>query len=207
RPAESILPDDHWAGAIDLPVTEFDPTKSAQLVAEFVADGGDPKIVYKVSTDALRLRIAAVIQQQLQSVGLTVEIQSHEWGTFYGDIKAGRFQLFSLAWVGVKMPDIFRHLFHSDSMPPKGANRGRFVSQQVDQLIDLAETVPITEQAAVYGRLQQIIAQQRPYVSLWYEDHILVTRSSLSGYQISRDGNYDGLIDVKKQLIEARDDG
>ena len=207
RPARSILPPQHWAGTADLPKTEFDPERSAQLVADFVADGGDPTIVYKVSTDALRLRIAAVIQQQLEAVGLAVEIQSHEWGTFYGDIKAGRFQLFSLAWVGVKMPDIFRHLFHSDSLPPQGANRGRFVNAEVDRLIELAEAAPIDEQPEAYARLQKVIAQQRPYASLWYENHTLVTRTGLSGYQVSRDGNYDGLITVKKRLTKAALDG
>ena len=206
RPAESILPAQHWAGVADLPTTEFNPARSAELVAEFVAQGGDPTIVYKVSTDALRLRIAAVIQQQLEAVGLTVEIQSHEWGTFYGDIKAGRFQLFSLAWVGVKMPDIFRHLFHSESLPPQGANRGRFVNPEVDRLIDLAEAAPIDRQPEAYGQIQKIIAQQRPYVSLWYENHTLVTRSGVSGYQVSRDGNYDGLITVNKQLTEVAAD-
>ena len=207
RTAESILPPQHWAGTAGLPSTPYDPERSRALVDQFVADGGDPTIVYKVSTDALRLRIAAVIQQQLQAVGLTVEIQSHEWGTFYGDIKAGRFQLFSLAWVGVKMPDIYRHLFHSESLPPKGANRGRFVNPEVDRLIEQAEVAPVGDQPAIYARLQQLIAQQRPYASLWYENHTLVSRHGISGYRVSADGNYDGLMQVEKQPTGELVDG
>lgn len=199
RRAESILPPDHWAGGRGIVSTEFDPARAAKLVAAFRAAGGDPTLTYKVSTDALRLRIAAVIQQQLEAVGITVNIESHEWGTFYGDIKAGRFQLYSLAWVGIKMPDIFRYLFHSSSTPPQGANRGRFGSDEVDRLIETAEAAPIARQGELYEQLQQILAQQRPYTSLWYEDHILVTRDTISGYQISRDGNYDGLIQTHKQ--------
>jgi len=198
RMAESILPPDHWAGGRSIPSTEYDPARAAELVAEFRADGGDPTLTYKASTDALRLRIAAVIQQQLKAVGINVNIESHEWGTFYGDIKAGRFQLFSLSWVGIKMPDIFRYLFHSSAVPPQGANRGRFSDEAVDRLIVAAEAAPIGEQGRFYNELQQLLAVERPYVSLWYEDHTLVTRDSISGYRLSRDGNYDGLMTVQK---------
>ena len=71
-----------------------------------------------------------------------MEIRSYDWGTFYADIKAGRFQVFSLSWVGLKMPDIFRYVFHSSSVPPNGANRGRFDNVEVDALIETAEFEP-----------------------------------------------------------------
>ena len=206
RTAESILPPDHWAGGRGIAPTGYDPARAAELVAAFRADGGEPLLTYKVSTDALRLRIAAVIQQQLEAVGITVKIESHEWGTFYGDIKAGRFQLYSLAWVGIKMPDIFRYLFHSSSTPPQGANRGRFNVDEVDRLIETAEVAPIAQQGHLYEQLQQMLARQRPYTSLWYEDHILVTRDTISGYQISRDGNYDGLMQVRKHPGQLAND-
>lgn len=198
RPAEAVLPPNHWAGGKSIPVVDYDPARAAELVADFRRDGGKPTLTYKVSTDALRLRIAAVIQQQLEAVGLKITIESHEWGTFYGDIKSGRFQLYSLAWVGIKMPDIFRYLFHSEAVPPQGANRGRFSSEQVDRLIEQAETSPLAQQADHYNHLQQSLAAQRPYVSLWYEDHTLVARDAISGYRLSEDGNYDGLINAQK---------
>ena len=37
------------------------------------------------------------------------------------------------------MPDIFRYIFHSESVPPQGANRGRLNVAQVDALIEHAE--------------------------------------------------------------------
>ncbi len=94
---------------------------------------------YKTSTDPVRVRIATVIQQQLAEVGIDMRLSSYDWGTFFGDIKAGRFQMYSLAWVGIKTPDIFRYAFHSSSLPPEGANRGRLASAAVDRLIEAAE--------------------------------------------------------------------
>ncbi len=97
------------------------------------------RLQYKTSTDPVRIRIATVIQQQLADVGIDLQLLSYDWGTFYGDIKAGRFQMYSLAWVGIKTPDIFRYAFYSDSLPPEGANRGRLADARVDQLIEAAE--------------------------------------------------------------------
>ena len=123
-----------------------------------------------------------------------MELATYDWGTFYGDIKAGRFQMYSLAWVGIKMPDIFRYTMHSDSLPPAGANRGRLVNAAVDHLIDRAEVAPeLVEQAALYRDLQALLLEELPYVPLWYEDHYLVTRSAFGGYAMANDGNYDGL--------------
>jgi len=91
-----------------------------------------------LSFDPFRIRLATILQQQLAEAGIQVTVSSYDWGTFFGDIKAGRFQLYSLAWVGIKSPDIFRYAFHSDALPPAGANRGRFSDVQVDHLIDAA---------------------------------------------------------------------
>ncbi|MDR4486215.1 MAG: ABC transporter substrate-binding protein [Nitrospirales bacterium] len=91
-------------------------------------------LLYKNFYGPFRLRLATIIQDHLKNVGIEVIIQSHDWGTFYGDIKAGRFQMYSLAWVGVKTPDIFRYAFHSQSIPGR-RQPGHFASQVADQLI------------------------------------------------------------------------
>ena len=62
------------------------------------------RIVYKTSSDPFRIRLATILQHQLEQVGIVVDLRSYDWGTFYGDIKAGRFQMYSLAWVGIQTP-------------------------------------------------------------------------------------------------------
>jgi len=199
-PASALLPPDHWAGNLDLPLYEYDPAKARRLLKEAGYIGGKrPQLVYKTSSDPFRIRIATVIQQQLGEVGIDVDLRSYDWGTFYGDIKAGRFQMYSLSWVGIKMPDIFHRVFHSDAVPPKGANRGRFFDVKTDSLIDAAEAEPELDQQAKYFRqLQAHLLQQLPYVPLWYEDHIFAARKGISGYTVARDGNYDGVIHVTR---------
>lgn len=203
--ASALLPPDHWAG-LELPFVEYNPDKARRLIKEAGYVGGKrPSLVYKTSSNPFRIRLATVIQTQLKDVGIDVDLRSYDWGTFYSDIKAGRFQMFSLSWVGIKTPDIFRYVFHSESIPPNGANRGRFLDEATDHLIDSAEAAAdIETQAKYYKELQSHLLETLPYVPLWYEDHVFAAREGITGYTLARDGNYDGLKYVTKEASSGR---
>jgi peptide/nickel transport system substrate-binding protein len=127
-----------------------------------------------------------------------MSIHSHDWGTFYGDIKAGHFQMYSLAWVGLKTPDIFRHAFHSQSVPPLGVNRGRYTDPLTDDLIAEAErTSGSTQQQRIYQSLQARLLDTLPYVPLWYEDNVALSTTAIRGYTLKTDGNFDGLLHIQ----------
>jgi peptide/nickel transport system substrate-binding protein len=175
--ANTLLAPGHWAAHPDLPAYEHSPDKAKQLLATLGYSKDNPlELSYKTSTDPFRLRIAAVFEQQLREVGIHLTIQSYEWGSFFGDIKAGRFQLYSLSWVGIRSPDVFRYVYHSDSLPPSGANRGRYVSAEVDQLIEQAEELPLEKSLPLYRKIQEKIHRDLVYVPLWHEDQIVASR-------------------------------
>lgn len=201
RLANAVFPPEHWAGHPALNGYPYDPDRARALLAQAGYSPTRPvRITYKTSSDPFRLRLATILQQQLAAVGIDVAIHSHDWGTFYGDIKAGRFQMFSLAWVGVKTPDIFRYAFHSQSVPPHGANRGRLNDARVDALIEQAERAnTLQEKQALYRTLQAILLESLPYVPLWYEDHVAIVRREIVGYRLASDGNYDGLRSVRRR--------
>ena len=200
RPAEALFPPEHWAGADDLEAYAFDPALARRLLRQAGYGPERPlRLSYKTSSDPFRLRLATVIQAQLAVVGIDVQVQSYDWGTFFGDIKAGRFQLYSLTWVGVQSPDIFRYAFHSDSLPPDGANRGRYRSVAADRLIDTAAAEPDpARQAALYRELQHLLHRDLPCLPLWFEDQVLATRRDVAGYRLAPDGAYDGLATVRR---------
>jgi len=198
RSAEAMFPPEHWAGARGLVGYPYDPSRAKELLT---AAGFGPerplRLVYKTSSDPFRVRLATLIQAQLAQVGIGVDVRSYDWGTFYGDIKAGRFQLYSLSWVGIRTPDIFRYVFHSASVPPQGANRGRYRSPRVDRMIETAQAQQdLDRQAGLYRDLQALLLEELPYVPLWYEDQIYACRGEVTGYRLAPDGNYDGLVDV-----------
>ncbi len=199
RPARSfMLPASHWAGHPSLATYDYDPEKARALLAKLGFNAENPlQLSYKTSNNPARIRIATVMQQQLSKVGIDMDLRTYDWGTFYGDIKSGRFQIYSLSWVGIKMPDIFQYVFHSKFMPPNGANRGRLNDSEVDALIDQAGAASsLSDQAVLYRKLQEALLKKLPYVPLWYEDHVLATTKHVSGYSLAADGNYDGLKTV-----------
>jgi peptide/nickel transport system substrate-binding protein len=197
QPAASVLLPAHWAGNPSLRGPAFDPARARALLA---SAGFGPanrlRLVYKTSSDPFRLRLATILQSQLRDVGIDVELRSNDFGTFYADIKAGRFQMYTLSWVGLKLPDIFRYAFHGESLPPTGANRGRLRDDELDRMIEAAEAAPTIEgQAAGFRAVQARLLEGLPIVPLWSEDVTAVANPRLSGYAPGADGSFDGLID------------
>ncbi len=199
RLAEALFPPEHWAGAADLTPYAFDPERARRLLAQAGYGPARPlRLSYKTSSDPFRVRLATVIQAQLADVGIDVRVQSYDWGTFFGDVRAGRFQLYSLTWVGIRSPEIFRYAFHSNALPPNGANRGHYRSDAADRLIDAAAAEPdAVRQAALYRSLQHLLHEDLPYLPLWFEDQVLATRRGVTGYRLAPDGHYDGLGAVR----------
>lgn len=198
-PAESVLRPAHWAGAHDLPAYAHDPARALAYLRLLGYGPERPlRLSYKTSTDPFRLRIAHVLQSQLAAVGIELQVVSHEWGTFFADIRGGRFQLYSLAWVGVNTPDILRYAFHSSALPPAGANRGGYRSAAVDALLDAAAGLEPQAAAGLYAAVQRQVHADLVYVPLWYEANVAVSRG-VEGYVPRFDGGIGALARTRMQ--------
>ena len=187
RSATAILPPEHWAGNPDLPEIAYRPEQAKRLL-EQAGIRLPLKLVLKTSTDAQRVRLATIMQAQMQPAGIALEIHSLDWGTFFDDVKHGKFQLYGLTWVGIRTPEIYRLAFHSDAVPPAGANRGRLQDAGLDALIDQQDWKAVTT------RIQALM----PYAPLWYEGQFAALRRGVSGYQPAPDGNWDALETISK---------
>jgi len=201
--AETVLTPDHWASS-PLPRTPFDPTAAAKLLddAGFPrrADGFRFAINYRTSTDPTRLRIATAIAAMWRRIGVQTSIESLEWGGFYARIKRGDFQVFSLAWVGINDPDIYRWILHSSMWPPKGANRGRYSNRQVDHWLDMAAAARTQQQRKqLYARVETQMQRDVVYIPLWYDPVIAVSGPRISGFKPATNGSLRGLMRVHLQ--------
>lgn len=187
RAAGAILPPEHWAGNAALQPYDYNPALSRKLL-EQAGITLPLRLTYKTSTDAQRVRLATIMQAQMQPAGINLEIRSLDWGTFFDDIKQGKFQLYSLNWVGIKTPEIYRLAFHSQSVPPKGANRGHFTDAELDALITKQDWPAVTAR----------VHQQLPYVPLWHEGQFAAMRKGLTNFSLKPDGNWDGLATISR---------
>ncbi len=204
RPAAGLLPESHWAFASETRRYEHDPAKARQILDEagyLEKNGIRFTLTMKTSTEETTRLLAAVLQQQLRQAGIALEIRSFEFGTFYSDIVKGAFQLYSLRWIGGNEdPDIFEHVFHSASFPPRRANRGFYVNPRVDELLDRARRESDPEiRRPLYAEVQTTIAEELPYVSLWYMDNVAVHSRRVHGMRLSPSGDYDFLRTVTLQ--------
>jgi peptide/nickel transport system substrate-binding protein len=206
RPARSILPAQSWAYNGNVPAYEHDPEKAKQLldVAGYPAVNGVRfHITMKTSTDPNTRMMVAVIQQQVREVGIALDVRTFEFATFFSDVQHGAFQMYRLRWIGGNEdPDIFEYALHSSKFPPNGANRVFYSNQRIDALIDQArrETDPAVRQP-LYAEVQQIIAEDLPYINLWYLDNVLVHTSRVRGIRLNPAGNFDFLRSA--ELVSA----
>ncbi|MGB8063633.1 MAG: ABC transporter substrate-binding protein [Candidatus Sulfotelmatobacter sp.] len=198
EPARSILPAQSWAYNGDVPAYEHDPEKAKQLLdaAGYPAvDDVRFHITMKTSTDPNTRLMVAVMQQQLREVGIVLDIRSFEFATFFSDVQHGAFQIYGLRWIGGNEdPDIFEYAFHSSKFPPNGANRDYYSNPKVDALIDQARReVDPKLRKPLYAEVQRILADDVPYINLWYLDNVLVHSSRVRNIQLNPAGNFDFL--------------
>jgi len=199
--AETVLSPSHWA-ASPVPAVPYTPRKAEALLdsAGFprAKDGVRMRLTYRTSTDPARLRLVTAIASQWQRIGVDIKIESMEWGGFYARIKRGDFQLFSLAWVSIRDPDIYRWILHSSMWPPTGANRGRYANAEVDAWLDQARRSEDKDRRKeLYAKVQRKMAEDQVYIPLWYDPVIAVSGPGITGFRPDSDGSLLGLIQAK----------
>ena len=198
QPARSILPTQSWAYDGNVPDYQHNPEKAKQLLD---AAGYPPvngirfHLMVKSSTDANTRLMFAVIQQQLKEVGIAIDIRSFEFATFFSDVQHGAFQMYGLRWIGGNEdPDIFEYAFHSSKFPPNGANRNYYSNPRIDELIDQARReVDPKVRKPQYDEVQRLLAQDLPYINLWYLDNVLVHTRRVKNLKLNPAGNFDFL--------------
>lgn len=193
---ETMFPAGHWARAEGLQAYPYDPDRAKQLLDQAGyrdPDGNGPQprlsLSYSTSTDTEANQQAQMIQQMLRAVGVELQIQSNEFGTFYEDIQNGRFQMYSLRRLGIADPDFYYVIFHTASFPPEGQNRGYYSNAEVDRLIEQGRsTFQRDTRKAAYAQIQQILARDLPYISLYHRKNVAVMDAGLEGYQMYPSG-------------------
>lgn len=198
RPAFSVLPPESWAYNGDVPRHAYDPERARRLLDQAgypAVNGVRFHLTMKTSTEAETRTLAAVLQQQLANVGIGLDIRTYEFATFFADVTHGEFQMYSLRWIGGNEdPDIFEYIFDSDKFPPNGANRSFYSNPRVDALIDQGRReLDQNVRKQLYAEVQDILAQELPYIDLWYIDNVVVHSKRVKNLTLNPSGNYDFL--------------
>jgi peptide/nickel transport system substrate-binding protein len=207
READGPLPPNTWAYEPAIEHFDFHPREAERLLdlAGFPRspqqNGMRLKLAMKTSTEESTRLLGAALQEQWRAVGVDLELKPMEIATLFSDLTRGNFQLSTLKWIGVNSdPEFFEFVFSSKRIPPTGANRGRYRNAALDVLLDRARNeTDRDKRRALFSEIQKDVAEDAPYVSLWYQDNICVHRKRVSNVQLSPTGDYDFL-----RFMEAR---
>jgi len=208
RAAESPIVPALWKIKVAPNPQLYDPDRAKELLDSAGypdPDGAGPEprftLGYRCSNNRQSREFAAILKDMLSDVGIGLDIRSTEWQTFYMDVVNGRYELYSLRWVGIIDPDFYGALFHSNSIPgiekdpaerDRGSlNRGRYRNPQLDTLIVEAEQAGSeAERWRIYAAMQEVIDVDLPYIDLWYADNFAVMRADLSDIQLPLNGSF-----------------
>ena len=197
RAAASLLPPNHWAYDPNVRQYDFDPGRAEQLLDaggfKRGANGVRFRLEFKTSTEEYSRLLSEAIAEEWQRVGVAVELRPLEFATFYADLQRGSFQISAQRWVGGNNdPDIFELVFSSKKIPPSGSNRGHYRNPKLDALLDQARMEMDREKRkALLWEIQKIVAEDEPYINLWYPDNVCVHRERLTDIVIPPAGDYD----------------
>ena len=211
RVAVGIVPPMSWAFERNVFDFRHDPAEARRLLDEAGfpdPDGEGPRsrlrLSLKTSTSEVYRVQAAAIQQDLARVGIAVDVKSSELLTLLSDAARGNFQMYTLQWVGVTDPDMLRRVYHSKQAPPAGLNRVFYRNADVDRLIEAAAAAVSDEQRApLYAEAQRRIAEDVPYISLWYKTNLAVAQPDLEGVRLSPVADFGFLRDVRRVELPA----
>ena len=149
----------------------YDPVLAKQLLTEAgYPDGFSTRIIADERKE--RVDIATIVQQQLDEIGVTVNIEVQEFGSFLETIYAADTDMYVMGWtVGVPDPDyVVSNTFHSSHAGDGGGNMSFVVDPKFDDLIERGEkTTDPVERQKIYSELQAYYIEQSPWVMLWTE--------------------------------------
>ena len=176
---------------------DFDPARAERLLDDAgfkrAANGVRFRLEFKTSTEEYARLLSEAIAEEWKQVGVAIELRPLEIATYYADLQRGSFQISTYRWVGGNSdPDIFELVFSSKKIPPDGSNRGRYRNPKLDTLIDLARMeMDRDKRKALLWEIQKIVAEDEPYINLWYPDNVCVHRERLTNIVIPPAGDYD----------------
>jgi peptide/nickel transport system substrate-binding protein len=200
RIASGMLTPENWA--YDGAVTTY--PYDLQRVRRLLDDAGlkadrkgnrDLTLNYKCAPEGARM--GEILQAMLRRVGIDLRIRSNEWATFYDDMQRGNFDIAAMPWIGIRDPHHYFMTFDSHMTPPRGLNRGDYSNPEMDRLVEAGDsTIEDEARKKIYAQVQQLATDDLPYISLWWQDNVVVMNRTVAGFEPYPNGSLRSLASL-----------
>jgi len=191
-----------WAYSGNVPKYNYDPEKAKQLLKAAGAENLEFSILVNQGNKD-REKAAVILQQQYKKVGVKVNVRVMEWSALLKIINAPKdpkdFDAVIIGWSLGLDPDAYS-IWHS-SQYPKGFNFIKYKNSEVDKLLELGRTtIAKAERKKIYARLWKIIADDQPYIFLWYPKQVEGVNERVGG--LSKPGPAGLFLNIEKVFVE-----
>lgn len=177
----------------DAPYAAQDLELAKSLLAESGVDPAEPLTLISLQGYGALNSSAEVIVDQLGDLGLNVQIETQELGTWIDTFLAREFDTFTMnSWGGWIDPDqlYFNHLH----MLPEGKDFRRWNNEEVSALLDEARsTIERSERERLYVDLQELYTEELPWFPLYSANFVGAYGENVSNWGVHPSGFYHDL--------------
>ncbi len=191
------IPPDSWLFDTSLSIYEHNEKEAIRLLEELgyteydeegfrakINDEGELEtlaieLMYpKELQDAYKQNVASLIEEQLESLGMRIDLREVSEKVFQTKVKAGAFDLALISFYLDRNPDP-KFMLHSSRFT---SNYGYYKDEFMDSALN-ACAVALTdeEKRAAYSDVQRLFLQQLPQISLYFRTNSLIYDDSING--------------------------
>lgn len=177
--------------AKDVPQYEYNPKKAQELLRAagwtpgpdgvLVKDGKPFEIDMPTGQFGYLVPATLLVQQYWKAIGVKANVNVMEWNAYIQKMFVNRQYEATLAWWSTPpTPDVTP--YYASSAADKGNNIPNYKNPALDKLLEEGlKATKVQEQVLTYRRVQRLLAEQLPYLYLWYPDIISVRNEKLGG--------------------------
>ena len=160
-----------------------------ELAKQYLEKSGikNPKFTLFVNDSPIRLQIAQIIQANLKEIGIDMNIETLEWGTYLQKTAQGEHQALLGGWVsGTSDADIVLYpLLHSSSHGAAG-NRAFYTNKELDKIIEEArQTSDVEKRKQLFMKAQDLLQDDAPLGILLYKNENIGLNKNITGFEFS----------------------
>ena len=171
----------------DITTYEYNPEKAKELLSAAGADGLTLTFYYGESADNSKLGQA--LQSQLANVGVTLELEPVENGTWWATFEDGNYDVSRGGYPMEKAntDSCYYDMFHSTGT----FNVSRINNPEIDALLDEARTeLDSAKRDEIYVQVNQILTEEAYFIPLYFSASMIVYNKDLQGVKADSTQNY-----------------
>ncbi|MDL2294232.1 ABC transporter substrate-binding protein [Ruminococcaceae bacterium OttesenSCG-928-D13] len=189
EPADATIPPAAFGYSARSKVYDYNLELAKELMEEAgYADGFTCEL--SVNDNPTRVEICQVVQSQLKEIGINVEIQVLEFGSWIDQLGTGEHEMSFTGWTCSTADADYSYysLFHSSQTGYPG-NDAFLMDPKVDELVEKGrESANGDERQAAYDELEEYLGDLTPYTPIYYSNVNVGASSKVQNFVVDVNG-------------------